>query len=42
MERDFAWDSIADKMMSTYEWVLSSMPDSRIPAWIDWPESNHP
>jgi glycosyltransferase involved in cell wall biosynthesis len=35
MERDFAWDSIADKMMSTYEWVLSSMASSRAPAWVD-------
>lgn len=35
MERDFAWDSIADRMLATYEWIHSGLPSARTPAWVD-------
>ncbi|MDI9402902.1 MAG: glycosyltransferase [Limnohabitans sp.] len=35
MEQDFAWDSIADRMLATYEWIHSGLPSARTPAWVD-------
>lgn len=35
VEREFCWESIADRMLATYEWILAGMPRSSTPSWID-------
>ena len=35
MDREFCWDSIADRMMATYEWVLAGKPAASAPSWVD-------
>jgi glycosyltransferase involved in cell wall biosynthesis len=35
VEREFCWDSIADRMLATYEWILAGMPDATTPSWVD-------
>lgn len=34
MSAEYRWDSVANRMLEFYDWIITGMPSSRKPEWV--------